>query len=124
MNPKNIAGTIAAGAGAAAFMITAEQVKGWVDVASAIVSSPASTLIFMLLVLMMVAWLAYRLYYRNEACEERIAQVMDAMRILHTMLASDERYAEQLPPWEEFIKPDSIDVRALRKIGRRGEAAA
>jgi len=52
MNPKNIAGTVAA------VMITAEQAKGWVDVASAVVSSPASTLIFMLLVLMMVGWLA------------------------------------------------------------------
>ncbi|MCK9194956.1 MAG: hypothetical protein M0P19_13910 [Nevskia sp.] len=116
MNPKNIAGTVAAGAGAAAVMITAEQVKGWVDVASTVVSSPASTLIFMLLVLMMVGWLAYRLYYRNEACEERINQMMDAMRILHTMLASDERYADQMPAWEDFIKPDSIDVRALRKM--------
>lgn len=42
--------------------------------------------------------------------------MMDAMRILHTMLASDERYADQMPAWEDFIKPDSIDVRALRKM--------
>jgi len=117
MKTENVAAVGVAGAGIAAVVLKAESAKEWVAVASEIVGSPVSTLLLLLVVLMMLGWLSYRLYHKNDSCEDRIAALMDAMRTLHTMLSGDDRYAEQLPPWEEFIAK-SVDAKKFAKANR------
>lgn len=113
---KKETGIAAASGGLAigAIAITSDQAKGWLDIASIIAESPASLMLFILLILVLMGWMLVRQWQGGQECEARIDKLLDALRTIHTMLAMDERFSDQLPGWNDFIG-GQLDVRTLNR---------
>lgn len=107
--------------------ITAAGAREWLDAVAAVVQHPASVVLLIVLITVLLAWLFVRSAQSNEECETRVQGLQQQCGVqqsqldaLYMLLSLDRRYASRLPSIEDW-RSGRIDLRLLASAGHESE---
>lgn len=107
--------------------ISASEGKAWFDVLVSVVTHPASTILLIILLAALMAWLLVRSSQREASCASRVAdverlaaQLRNQLDAVHTLLSLDRRYSARLPSLEDW-RAGHFDLAAIASVGHETE---